>query len=278
MSAHESTKKSIYDDVSPSTTVPPVSAEEAPTRLLALTRGLRNDAQNFATFLQVHGQIAISSVISLERRVASVIERTVPRGERLAPGIIYVGIAALAGPIFTRRRNFAVRWTSPILFAAAAGAYFLPGTSQVVLRNVWGRYGDPQAVDRLVEGMGAVKMQVDSIKSWARESVQELRMAMQEGRSFGRVENTVAKAAEPVKEAIKEAAKATVAKVEESVARAEAATAEIVNKSQETAAAVATDSVSKAKEVAKDTATGADKTEKIEKKEKLPLGFKKSVD
>ncbi|KAJ2329474.1 hypothetical protein GGI00_003929, partial [Coemansia sp. RSA 2681] len=149
---------------------------------MALLRETRQSAANAVNMAQTHGQLLVSKWIALEQQAADVVRRTVPEGERLAPGIIYVGVAALAGPIFTRRRNFAVRWVSPLVFGAAAAAYFLPGTASVVLRNVWGRYGDPKAIDSVCEQWQSAKLAERRLRARIAANVQELRMSLQQGR------------------------------------------------------------------------------------------------
>ncbi|KAJ1667599.1 hypothetical protein IW140_002178 [Coemansia sp. RSA 1813] len=133
---------------------------------------------------RAHGQMVVDRWIDTEKRIAHLVERTVPRGEKLAPGIIYIGVASLAGPIFTRRRNFAIRWTSPLVFASLASFYFLPGTSNVVMRNIWGRYGDPATIDMIRDKWREAKQAEHSFRLRVADSVQELRLSLQEGRGF----------------------------------------------------------------------------------------------
>ncbi|KAJ2743164.1 hypothetical protein GGI20_003947 [Coemansia sp. BCRC 34301] len=180
-------KKSIYDMQTHSPSSALSHSQQTPTtRLAALLRDTRGSVSSALDMAQTHGQILVSRWIGLEQRVADVVRRTVPEGERLAPGIIYVGVAALAGPIFTRRRNFAVRWMSPLVFGAAAGAYFLPGTTSVVARNVWTRYGDPATIDRACEAWQSAKLAERRLRARVAANVQELRMSLQEGRGFSK--------------------------------------------------------------------------------------------
>ncbi|KAJ2117508.1 hypothetical protein GGH17_005925 [Coemansia sp. RSA 788] len=118
----------------------------------------------------------------MEREIARVINNTVPKSERLMPSMAYVGVAMLAGPIFMRKRNFMVRWMSPFVFGATAMAWQLPGTSMTVVRNVWARYGDPEAIDRVQEGWRRVWAHQRIFKDMVVEKVESLRMALQEGR------------------------------------------------------------------------------------------------
>ncbi|KAJ2487434.1 hypothetical protein IWW37_005233, partial [Coemansia sp. RSA 2050] len=181
--ADSATKKSIYDDQPREF---PATNTQPPTRIIALLREARHEATTALSMARIHGQMVVDRWIHTEQQVADLVRRTVPRGESLAPGIIYVGVAALAGPIFTGRRNFVVRGLSPLVFGAAAAAWFLPGTSAVVLRNVWGRYGDPAAIDRACETWQGVKAAERQLRRRVAANVQELRLSLQQGRGFGR--------------------------------------------------------------------------------------------
>ncbi|KAJ2869063.1 hypothetical protein GGI22_000494 [Coemansia erecta] len=204
----------------------------------------------------------------MEQRIAATVERTVPRGEKLVPGIIYVGVAALAGPIFTRKRNFAIRWTSPFLFASLASFYFVPGTANVVLRNIWGRYGDPGTLDAVRAQWHAVKETERSVRVRVADSVQELRLSLQEGRGFGKNAHIVAE------------------KTEEYVAGLAAAAADNIKKDVAGLAAAAADNIRKdvgekstydnVLELPEGVATAEPKA--AEPKKKLPLGFKDKVE
>ncbi|KAJ1818003.1 hypothetical protein GGH91_004941, partial [Coemansia sp. RSA 2671] len=190
--ADSATKKSIYDDQPREF---PATNTQPPTRIIAFLREARHEATTALSMVRIHGQMLVDRWIHTEQQVADVVRRTVPRGEALAPGIIYVGVAALAGPIFTGRRNFVVRGLSPLVFGAAAAAWFLPGTSAVVLRNVWGRYGDPAAIDRMCETWQSVKAAERQMRKRVAANVQELRLSLQQGRGFGQ-DAPVAKAVE----------------------------------------------------------------------------------
>ncbi|KAJ1882700.1 hypothetical protein LPJ57_000729 [Coemansia sp. RSA 486] len=268
MSASEN-KKSIYDQEVRE--IPAVTAEQQPTRLYALMRQLREDTLRTATLVKKHGQCLVNEWINVERHVARVVRNTVPEGEKLAPGIIYVGVATLAGPIFTRKRNFAVRWASPFVFGALAAGYFLPGTAQVVLRNVWGRYGDPQSIDRMANAWNDIKDKKQQLKSQLAENVQELRLSLQEGREFGKPRGAGQKQTEAVqatKSAMDEA-RGAAKRLEGAVLEKAAAVKETV----ESAVGVDTkkqESRPTASEpVAAAAAAAADKPKK-----QLPIGFK----
>ncbi|KAJ1734194.1 hypothetical protein LPJ61_001208, partial [Coemansia biformis] len=159
-------------------------AQAGTTRIVGALRSAREAASCTLTEMQKEGQWAVDRWICAEKYVERVVQSTVPKGEKLVPGILYVGVAALAGPIFTRRRNFAVRWASPLVFGAAAAAWFLPGTSSVVLRNVWGRYGDPSAIDRAGETVADAWAAQQRARELLADKIQELRLALQSGRGL----------------------------------------------------------------------------------------------
>ncbi|KAJ1946497.1 hypothetical protein EC988_005540, partial [Linderina pennispora] len=207
-SSNNNNKKSIYDIEQRE--IPTQTLE--PTRLTALLRETREEAAHYLSMAKTHGQIVVDRWIDTEKRFAALVKRTVPEGEKLAPGIIYVGVAALAGPIFMRKRNFAVRYMSPLLFGTAAGFYFLPGTSNVILRNVWGRYGDPTTIDRVKQQWEDVKQAQRDARGKVTEAVQELRMSLQEGRGFAAktAKEIADKTPEPVKQVVEDVQKKAV--------------------------------------------------------------------
>lgn len=51
------------------------------------------------------------------------------KDEHLTPNGLYVGIATLAGLVFTRHRAFPIRWLAPPVVFIAAMSYWLPHTT-----------------------------------------------------------------------------------------------------------------------------------------------------
>ncbi|KAI9503429.1 apolipo protein O-domain-containing protein [Coemansia spiralis] len=229
----------------------------------------------FSSMIKMHGQALVDRWIATEKQIVQVVERTVPQGERLAPGIVYVGVAALAGPIFTRRRNFAIRWTSPFVFASLASFYFLPGTANVVLRNIWGRYGDPKTIDNIRDRWQSVKRAEREFRDGLADSIQELRLSLQEGRKFSSdsknhhgVKETVASIAAPVVEETREIA--------ETVSGMAAAATENIKSGISSSS-----TYNRVREVSNDIVhpmKSAELTGKKEEKKQLPLGFKEKTD
>ncbi|KAJ1982011.1 hypothetical protein H4R33_005116 [Dimargaris cristalligena] len=130
---------SIYDEsqVQPQ---PPLG----PTRLQIAVKQSRERVERFVHLSKAHGQMAVDRWIDLEHRAEDSVRNTVPKGEKLFPGALYVAVAGLAGSVFARRRNFLVRWTAPVFFAAASSFYFLPGTARTLSRRLYDTYGDEQ--------------------------------------------------------------------------------------------------------------------------------------
>ncbi|KAJ2679087.1 hypothetical protein GGI25_001859 [Coemansia spiralis] len=269
----EAGKKAIYDDHEPVVQRP--KATEPPPRIVAFARNAREDVAMFSSMIKMHGQALVDRWIATEKQIVQVVERTVPQGERLAPGIVYVGVAALAGPIFTRRRNFAIRWTSPFVFASLASFYFLPGTANVVLRNIWGRYGDPKTIDNIRDRWQSVKRAEREFRDGLADSIQELRLSLQEGRKFSSdsknhhgVKETVASIAAPVVEETREIA--------ETVSGMAAAATENIKSGISSSS-----TYNRVREVSNDIVhpmKSAELTGKKEEKKQLPLGFKEKTD
>ncbi|KAJ1807269.1 hypothetical protein LPJ77_003114 [Coemansia sp. RSA 2523] len=178
----DASKKSIYDTDQRHPTPSPLHLAEQTTRISHITQQARTSVTRALCDVRATGQQVVNHWICMEREIARVINNTVPKSERLMPSMAYVGVAMLAGPIFMRKRNFMVRWMSPFVFGATAMAWQLPGTSMTVVRNVWARYGDPEAIDRVQEGWRRVWAHQRIFKDMVVEKVEGLRMALQEGR------------------------------------------------------------------------------------------------
>ncbi|KAJ2517006.1 hypothetical protein GGI11_003286 [Coemansia sp. RSA 2049] len=270
------TKKTIYDQqpaAPPAAQTKENGVADAVPRVVAYTREARAQAAAVARLAGSHGQAVVDRWIATEKRVESVVRRTVPRGESLAPGIVYVGVAALAGPIFTRRRNFAIRWMSPVLFASAAAVCFLPGTAAVVARNVWGRYGDPAAIDAVAARWDAARLAVRQLRVRVAGAVQELRMAMQEGRPFS--PPPPAKQAQTSSRArqIEGEVRGAVEKTEDFVASLAAAAAENIRNDVSAAKQTTYDNVLELPDGVSHDARPGKSEEQL-----LPLGFKHKAD
>ncbi|KAJ1926742.1 hypothetical protein IWQ60_003551 [Tieghemiomyces parasiticus] len=171
---------SIYEEKKPMPQEP-----TGPSRLQLTVRDFRVRATQFLQTGQVwtpwrsaHLQMTADRVVDLEQQAETAVQKTVPKNEQLFPGALYIAVAGLAGSVFTRNRNFLIRWTSPFLFAGASAFYFLPGTARVVTRRLYDEYGDPateqQARETLnsFQGLGAkISDQVGSSVRDARQTL-----------------------------------------------------------------------------------------------------------
>ncbi|KAF9370421.1 hypothetical protein CPB97_002751, partial [Podila verticillata] len=58
--------------------------------------------------------------------------------DELLPGLFYVALAGLSGSLVARQRNILIRMFSPLAFATAAGAYFLPHSTHSIIDSIGG--------------------------------------------------------------------------------------------------------------------------------------------
>ncbi|KAG0323339.1 hypothetical protein BG000_002658, partial [Podila horticola] len=93
--------------------------------------------------------------------------------DELLPGLIYVGLAGLTGSLVARQRNILIRMFSPLAFATAAGAYFLPHATH----NVFDSIGGPMtsARDSVHEHTHKAQHWVDGKVRDAGEAMDDLR-------------------------------------------------------------------------------------------------------
>ncbi|KAF9192882.1 Transcriptional coactivator [Haplosporangium sp. Z 767] len=75
---------------------------------------------------------------SYRTRISSPQHSLVANEEELLPGLLYVALAGLSGSLVARQRNILVRMFSPVAFATAAGAIFLPDTTHSVIDSIGG--------------------------------------------------------------------------------------------------------------------------------------------
>ncbi|KAJ2821338.1 hypothetical protein IWW50_004678 [Coemansia erecta] len=245
-------KKAIYDTEERHPTPPALRLSQQTTRLSQLTQTARSSVTQVACDVRARGQLVVDHWIAVERAISRVVLATVPRGERALPNLVYVGVAMLAGPIFMRRRNVVVRWLSPVVFGSAAAAWWMPGTSMTVVRNVWARYGDPETIDRVQEAACAAWARQKELRGQLVEQVERLRMSLQEGRAAVQV---------PASEAIVKPVEAVV-KPEEVK---EAVQEEVKRVADHAAQVVPADVVIATEKSIKESET---------KPEQLPVGFK----
>ncbi|KAI5290103.1 hypothetical protein KEM52_000567 [Ascosphaera acerosa] len=73
----------------------------------------------------------LSRALQHETRVAGAVAALAPSpasGEKLAPGLAYVGVSGMAGSILARNRGVLLRAAAPVALAGVAAAYCLPVT------------------------------------------------------------------------------------------------------------------------------------------------------
>ncbi|OZJ06866.1 hypothetical protein BZG36_00211 [Bifiguratus adelaidae] len=129
---HENpTKKSIYDEPKPR-----LILTEQPTRMDELVARSEKFAKDTVAETQRQIQNATDVWIGIEHRVRDNIRQTVAPEETVLPGLLYVGVAGLAGTIIARRRNIFMRAPFSFALATATSYYFLPQTTSRVAHKV----------------------------------------------------------------------------------------------------------------------------------------------
>ncbi|PWY98969.1 hypothetical protein BCV70DRAFT_201186 [Testicularia cyperi] len=114
-------KLSIYPSQDPKVQVVPVQTElerqigSARRHVSHFTEGTRHTLFGL-----------VDDVISMEKSVEKEVKSVVPSNEPLTPGLLYVGVATLAGSIFTRYRAFPIRFLTPPIALFASLNYFNP--------------------------------------------------------------------------------------------------------------------------------------------------------
>ncbi|GHJ89446.1 hypothetical protein NliqN6_5848 [Naganishia liquefaciens] len=117
-------KPSIYP--SPHATVTLV---ESPPPLAAHVRVAREAVTDVMGDAKVQINKAVDRWVKWERVVEREVKSVIAKDEPLTPGILYIGVAGLAGSVLARNRNILVRLLLPPTLLVAASPYFLPQTS-----------------------------------------------------------------------------------------------------------------------------------------------------
>ncbi|KAK9468087.1 apolipo protein O-domain-containing protein [Lipomyces arxii] len=128
-------KKSIYDDDEKPPvpkSAPPIVIKQPPSVLEDYVRQGREALQTAINFVNVHIDVLEGKYSELQT-VASDTGKEIranAESEEVLPGVMYVGVAILAGTIFARKRTFLLRSVlSPAVFGVAAACYFMPITT-----------------------------------------------------------------------------------------------------------------------------------------------------
>lgn len=82
-------------------------------------------------------QTTFNKYLEVEDSVSSTVVGLKSPHEDMLPGTIYILVGTLTGSILARRRNFLLRFASPVIFGLASFAYFLPETFNNTRAFAW---------------------------------------------------------------------------------------------------------------------------------------------
>ncbi|RDA85877.1 hypothetical protein CP532_4918 [Ophiocordyceps camponoti-leonardi (nom. inval.)] len=112
-----------------------------PTDRLAVQIGrARVSLHRYAVAVEDRINATMDSAFHLEKSFTDTVASLAPprgSGERLMPGAVYVLVAAMAGTIMTRNRNFILRASVPLALGVGAGWAVLPLTMRNVSDLSW---------------------------------------------------------------------------------------------------------------------------------------------
>ncbi|SNX86419.1 uncharacterized protein MEPE_05128 [Melanopsichium pennsylvanicum] len=117
-------KLSIYPLPDPKVEIVPVQTE-----LERQIGSARRTVSSLTSDTRTTVRSLIDRWISIERSVEGQVKLLIPSSEPLTPGLLYVGVATLAGSIFTRYRAFPIRILTPPLALLVSLNLFNPQLS-----------------------------------------------------------------------------------------------------------------------------------------------------
>jgi len=120
-------KLSIYPNPQPE-----IVLIEAPHPLAAHIKVAREHTTDALSGVRAQVESVVDKWVGFERRVEREVKSVLPKDEPLTPGILYIGVAGLAGSVIARNRNIVARLILPPALFLAASPYFLPKTSHNV--------------------------------------------------------------------------------------------------------------------------------------------------
>lgn len=120
-SSSDASKLSIYPEPDAKVEVVPVQTE-----LERQVGSARRAISHVTADTRSSVRSLIDRWISVERSIEGEVKSIIPPTEPLTPGLLYVGVATLAGSIFTRYRAFPVRLLTPPLALVVSLNYFNP--------------------------------------------------------------------------------------------------------------------------------------------------------
>lgn len=112
--------------------------------------------------------------------------------EKIVPGLLYVGVAGMAGALLMRRRNFILRGLTPLVFATGAAWAFIPETTRNTGDLLW-RF--EQKVPAVAESHLAVRKGIEDGLEWVEKEAENAKKSVDEGVHKGKkaVEDLVRK-------------------------------------------------------------------------------------
>ncbi|PWN51635.1 hypothetical protein IE53DRAFT_361419 [Violaceomyces palustris] len=108
---------------------PKLKVVEVHTELERQIGSLRRSLSDVSKDARESVKGGVDKWISIEKGIENEVKSVIPSDEPLTPGILYVGVATLAGSVFTRFRSFPIRLVAPPLMMVGSLQYFLPKTS-----------------------------------------------------------------------------------------------------------------------------------------------------
>ncbi|KAJ9474410.1 MICOS subunit MIC26 [Pseudozyma hubeiensis] len=120
-SSSGASKLPIYPQPDPKVEIVPVQTE-----LERQVGSARRTLSHLTTDTRHSVRSLVDRWINIERSIEGEVKSLVPAHEPLTPGLLYVGVATLAGSIFTRYRAFPIRLLTPPLALVVSLNYFNP--------------------------------------------------------------------------------------------------------------------------------------------------------
>lgn len=135
--------------------------------------------------LQEQLDSGLQKYLHVERHVSSTVADLKSEHEDLLPGSVYVLISALSGSIFARRRNFLVRFVTPVVFGVAAFKYFLPHTFANTSSFVWKlEQKAPVVSETHIKIQSQIESLASGVKSLAQDGQKGLETGVHKTRQF----------------------------------------------------------------------------------------------
>jgi MICOS complex subunit MIC26 len=153
-------------------------------------------------FINVHVRLGQDMVaekmdryFELEHSVTDTIANLAPpkdSPEKILPGLLYVGVAGMAGALLVRRRNILLRGLTPLAFATGAAWAFIPETTRNTGDLLW-RF--EQKVPAVADTHLAVRKGIEDGLDWVETGAENAKKSVDQSVSKGKkaVEDLVRK-------------------------------------------------------------------------------------